>query len=111
MPGKKRKKHKPSILHRKDGTCFLCMQLNGDWSRKQAVQEHHIYGGPNRTISEAEGMKVYLCLHHHVLGPEAVHNNSRNMLYLRRIGQQVCEKDHTRAEFMEKFGKNYLEDS
>lgn len=59
---KKRKKHKASILHCKDGTCYLCMKLKGDYRRYPVVHEHHIYDGPNRQNSEAEGLKVLFML-------------------------------------------------
>lgn len=104
---RKRKKHKGSILHEKDGTCYLCM-LEGEFRRYSYVEEHHIYGGSRRQHSEAEGLKVYLCKAHHTIGPMAVHRNSKYMVILRRIGQREYEKTHTRAEFMELFGKNYL---
>lgn len=107
---KKKKKHKESILHSKDGTCYLCAKLNGDYSQKPYLEEHHIYGGnPNRKISEAEGMKVYLCAEHHRIGPEAVHNNRGNMRILQRDGQKVYEEEHSREEFMELFGRNYID--
>lgn len=104
---KKRKKHKPSILHAKDGTCYLCTKLYGDNSYR-FTQEHHIYGGPNRDISEAEGLKVYLCIAHHTDGPQAVHNNHDNMLILQQDGQRAYERSHTREEFIALIGKNYL---
>lgn len=72
---KKRKEHKPSILHQKDGTCYLCIKLRKDYRIHPVVHEHHIFGGPNRQISEAKGLKVYLCLEHHLWGHQAVHNN------------------------------------
>lgn len=107
---KKRKKHKQSILHSKDGTCYLCIKLNGDYRQHRVTHEHHIYDGkPNRAISEAEGLKVYLCLSHHLDGPEAVHNNSKNMRLLQQDGQRAYEQNHTREEFMELVGRNYLE--
>lgn len=56
---KKRKEHKPSILHQKDGTCYLCIKLRKDYRIHPAVHEHHIFGGPNRQISEAKGLKVF----------------------------------------------------
>ena len=105
---KKRKKHKASILHCKDGTCYLCMKLKGDYRRYPVVHEHHIYDGPNRQNSEAEGLKVYLCLDHHIMGPEAVHNNHKNMRILHRDGQRAYERTHSRAEFMSLIGRNYL---
>ena len=104
---KKRKKHKASILQQKDGRCFMCM-LEGNDQLYRGIQEHHIYGGPNRQQSEEEGLKVYLCLDHHTAGPEAVHNNHSNMLKLQQIGQKEYEKTHSREEFIKKFGKNYI---
>lgn len=106
---KRRKQHKPSILQRKDGTCYLCIRLDGDYRRKP-LQEHHIFGGPNRIHSEAHGLKVYLCIDHHTAGPAAVHNNADNMRMLQKDGQRAFEREHTRAEFMKIFGKNYLEE-
>lgn len=111
MRKKKRKKHKPSILHDKDGTCYLCMKLDNDYSQKRHLQEHHIFNGnPNRSISEAEGFKVYLCLEHHTVGPAAVHNNHENMRILQQDAQREYEKTHTREEFMGMIGRNYLEE-
>lgn len=110
LKSKKRKKHKPSIMHTRDGTCYLCMKLNKDYRRHQTLHEHHVYGGPNRPISEAEGMKVYLCLEHHIIGPEAVHNNHENMRLLQQDAQRVYEQTHTRQEFMGLIHRNYLPD-
>lgn len=106
---KKRKRHKASILHCKDGTCYLCMKLKEDYRIYPVVHEHHIYDGPNRSISEAEGLKVYLCLEHHIWGPCAVHNNKENMRLLQMDGQRAYERTHTREEFMELIGRNYLD--
>ena len=107
---KKRKVHKASILHRKDGTCYLCMKLNGDYSFKY-TEEHHVFGGKgNRDISEAEGLKVYLCLWHHREGPEAVQNNKKNNRLVQQDAQREYEKTHTREQFMTLIGRNYLEE-
>lgn len=106
---KKRKRHKASILHCKDGTCYLCMKLRGDYRLHSVVHEHHVYGGANRAVSEAEGLKAYLCLEHHVDGPEAVHNNQGNMRILQRDAQRKYEETHSREEFMRLIGRNYLE--
>lgn len=107
---RKRKQHKQSIIQKKDGTCYLCIRLHGDYRIHKALHEHHVYGGPNRTISEAEGFKVYLCLEHHELGPEAVHKNHEMMRILQQEVQEAYEKDHTRQRFMELIGRNYLGD-
>ena len=42
-----------SILQ-KDKECFLC-------TRMQDLEQHHIFGGPNRKWSEKYGLKVWLC--------------------------------------------------
>ena len=41
-----------SILQ-KDKECFLC-------TRMQDLEQHHIFGGPNRKWSEKYGLKVWL---------------------------------------------------
>jgi len=107
---KKRLRHPPSILHNKaDRTCYLCMLLDQNYRRYRNLHEHHIYGGlANRPISEAEGLKVYLCLHHHEFSEEAVHGNKEIMELLRQEGQRAFERTHTREEFMKLIGKNYL---
>lgn len=106
---KKRKKHKESILHQKDGTCYLCMMLNRNYRIHPVVHEHHIYGGANRQVSEAQGLKVYLCPEHHVFGPEAVHNNEKYMEMLHVEGQKVFETTNSRERFEELFNWNYLD--
>ena len=99
-----------SIMHEKDGTCYLCILLNRDHRVHQYVEEHHvIYGKGNRPLSEKYGLKVYLCLGHHREGKEAVHKNWENDLILKKEAQRIFEKSHSRKEFMEIFGMNYRE--
>lgn len=74
-------------------------------------EEHHVFNGPNRHISEKYGLKVYLCLKHHTAGAEAVHNNSKNMLLLKKEGQKAFMKAYPNEDFKEIFGKNYLTES
>ena len=105
---KKRKRHKASILHEKDGTCYLCMELLGNYTVYPVVHEHHIFDGPNKPLSEADGLKVYLCVNHHIMHKEAVHENIENMRLLQAAGQRAYEREHTRAEFMERYHRNYL---
>ena len=44
------------------------------------------------------------------MGPEAVHNNHKNMRILHRDGQRAYERTHSRAEFMSLIGRNYLDE-
>ena len=106
---KKRKHHKTSILQLKNGTCYLCKELNGDYSYHWYLEEHHIYGGANRQISEAEGLKVYLCQECH-RGRDGAHRNIAKMRFLQQEGQRAYEKTHTRQQFMQLIGRNFLED-
>lgn len=105
---KKRKRHKKSIMRTRKGICYLCAALNGDY-RQQYTEEHHImYGSGQRELSEAEGLKVYLCREHHKEGWQAVHNNREIRELLCREAQREYERKHTRKEWMELFKKNYL---
>lgn len=98
-----------SIMHKRtEGTCYLCKKLYFDNSIKQGLQEHHVFGGPNRKLSEHFGLKTYLCIYHHTEGPEAVHNNADNMRKVQKDGQIAFEQKYPELNFRELFGKNYL---
>lgn len=105
---KKRKRHKKSILHEKDGTCYLCMELLGNYTVYPVVHEHHIFDGPNKPLAEEDGLKVYLCIPHHIMHKESVHENIDNMRFLQRAGQKAYEQDHTRQQFMDRYKRNFL---
>jgi len=105
---KTRRKHKPSIIHVKNGTCYLCI-LEGNYRKYHVLHKHHVFSGSaNRKISEEEGFTCWLCPEHHEFSRAAVHRNAENMARLRRIAQREYEKTHTREEFMTLIGKNYL---
>ena len=99
-----------SIMHdRKDGTCYLCMKLHGDYSRKSVLQEHHAIGGNGkRGLSEQHGLKVYLCPQHHIngLSPEAVHGNIKIRRYVEAAAQEAFEAYFPEKDFIEVFGGN-----
>lgn len=104
-----RQRHRKSILQKQDRRCFLCMLLRGDDSEK-LVELHHVFGGPRRRISEAEGLTVYLCAEHHRTGPEAAHRNAEIRGLLQAAAQTIWEKSHSREEWMQLMGKNYRTD-
>lgn len=88
--------------------CYLCRKFY-DMPNYQRLEEHHVFGGANRTLSEKDGLKVWLCQKHHNTTPYGVHFNQENMELLRREGQKAWEdKFGTRQEFLKKYGKNYL---
>ena len=103
-------RHPASILHDKNSrTCYLCVILHDNWNEHSILDEHHVFGGANRKNSEEYGLKVYLCHDHHIYGPEAVHSNARIRHELQRTAQREFEKRHSHKEFMEIFGRNYLD--
>lgn len=106
---KRRRAHRKSILHVKDGTCYLCMK-QGNLRTWAYTEEHHIFGGPLRKTSEAEGFKVYLCAEHHRTGAHAVHTDAAMSWILKADAQAAFEKTGTRADFMALIGRNYLEE-
>lgn len=49
------------------GLCYLC----GEYS--DVLEEHHVFGGPYRPISERLGLKVNICHKCHRTGRDALH--------------------------------------
>lgn len=85
-----------------DDKCYICRMAYGtEW--------HHIFGGPNRKHSEEDGLKVRLCRICH----DAVHFDKDRSAplnkALHKIGQEAYEENHTREEFMKRYGRNHLE--
>lgn len=109
---KKRMKHPKSIMHNKeDKTCYLCMLMDGNYQKHSWLHEHHIFGGdPNRSHSEEYGLKIYLCVPHHQTGKFAVHRCQETQDLLHKIGQREFEERYSRQQFVDIFGKNYLEE-
>lgn len=89
--------------------CFLCGRNgNGD-----PLERHHIFGAANRPLSEKYGLTVYLCGNRcHRLGKYSAHQNAEVAAYLHRHGQRKAmqEQGWSVAEFIEIFGKNYLQE-
>lgn len=84
-----------------DRTCYLCGRVSG-------LECHHIFaGGANRPISEKYGLKVWLCHDCHTGNEGAQYNREKNQR-LKQDAQFAFEKTHTRGEWMELIGKNYL---
>lgn len=89
-----------SILENNRDKCFIC-------GSRRNLQEHHVYFGGLRKVSEANGFKVSLCMDCHK-GDEGVHFDIVKDYELKRICQAKYEEAHTRQEFMKIIGRNYL---
>ena len=97
-----------SIMQKKDGCCYLCQAIRGDYSRKHVEEHHAIMGTANRCLSEQYGLKVYLCIEHHTSGNDAVHKNKSMRRLLERDAQMAFERNYPDLSFREIFGKNFL---
>lgn len=82
--------------------CFLCGTFG-------ILEKHHIFGGPNRKWSEKYGLTVHLCPFCHRDNREGVHGNAEKMRALHQIGQRTFEQKYSHEQYMEIFGKNYLD--
>lgn len=90
--------------------CIWCGQ-NG---YSDPLDRHHIFGGANRKNSEEDGLCVMLChAKCHQEGPDSAHKSERTARRLKVIGQRyaMLKLGMTMEQFMERYGKNYLEES
>lgn len=72
------------------------------------LHKHHIYGGPNRRISEEQGFYVYLTPEYHNMSNKGVHFNKELDLALKKACQCRYEETHSREEFIALIGRSYL---
>lgn len=85
------------------GICFMC----GKWAE---LEEHHLFGGARRPISDKYGLTVKLCRSCHQDAPDSAHRSGETKLALHKYGQikAMQEQGWNIEEFRERFGKNYL---
>jgi len=87
------------------------MILNGDYSEKVFLHEHHvIFGTSGRSLAEMYGLKVYLCLGHHENEAESVHMNAEIAKILKQAPEITFIKRYSAEKFRQVFGKSYLGD-
>ena len=96
-----------TIMKTRKNECYLCQKLLGIFEECE-TEEHHAFDGPNRKLSEHYGLKVYLCLGHHRITDEAVHNNIENNRLVQRDAQEAFEERYPDLDFRAIFGRNYL---
>lgn len=93
-----------SILKSQPGVCYIC-------DRQGKTELHHIiFGTGFRKTSDEMGLTCYLCPEHH-RGTYGVHGREGNEVnrYLKRKAQYTYELTHTRDEWMNRIGRNYLD--
>lgn len=78
--------------------CYLC----GCFGH---MEEHHIFGGPCRSISDKYGLVVHLCSACH----RKLHDHGEGKQFLHELGQQYFEENiGTREQFIKEFIRSYL---
>ena len=87
--------------------CYFC-------GNTKDLEEHHVFGGYNRDLSEKYKLKVKLCNRHHTGSytdtAEAVHHNAGMMQELRKEIQIKAMEYYgwSIEDFRERFNKNYV---
>ena len=88
----------------KASECYVC-------GARGYLEVHHVFfGTAYRKKADKFGLKVHLCQPHHRGSKVGVHFNKELDIKLKQIGQQAFEKTRSREQFMQEFGKNYLDD-
>lgn len=87
----------------KEKECYICG--TNVW-----LEEHHVFGGANRKISEKYGLKIWLCHRHHNEMPDGIHFDKWLRNRVKQDTQRLFMKHYskTKEEFREIFGKSYL---
>ena len=90
--------------------CYLCRKLM-DICNERELHLHHIYEGwGNRMVSDRNGFTIWLCGMHHNLSDYGLHFNKDVDLEVKRECQRKFEENHSREEFMNLIGRNYLDE-
>lgn len=93
----------PSIMQA-DKTCFLT------GADDEILCRHEIFfGTAHRRVSKANGFWIYVLPRLHNVDDGCIHRNQKLDLELKQLCQKKYEETHSRAEFIELIGKNYLE--
>lgn len=82
--------------------CYIC-------GATENLHRHHVfYGTANRKNSEQYDMVADLCFMHHTGSNFSVHHNHDLDIWLKQRFQMKFEEEHSRQEFMDIFGRNFL---
>lgn len=95
---------KSIIQDKKSGRCYLC------GAQGVLLEEHHVFGGGCRKLSEHYGLKVYLCHFCHNEPPKGVHHNreEREKLQSRVQKTAMAVYGWSEEDFIKIFGRNFV---
>ena len=86
--------------------CWMCKRLY-NLRTVLGLEEHHVFQGRHRQLSEQYGLKVWLCARHHRDLRDGVHFNMRYAAALKNKAKRVfCDK-YGEDAFFQVFGKTY----
>lgn len=94
-----------SVIQSDMSCCFRCRRTNDKLDR------HEVWSGAYRQKSKHLGAWVLLCHSTCHEGRNGVHQNANEGRYLKQLGQKAMMTHYhwTTEEFINQFGKNYLE--
>ncbi len=94
-----------SIIQTDTDHCFICRTTRN-------LETHHVFFGPNRDLSDKDGLTVRLCHNcHHLKAHKASTQEAKD---LHVAGQKAWEEHYgpaledPRQAFIERYGKNWL---
>lgn len=93
-------KYPKSVMTDDMDHCYICGKCG-------PLEIHHVFGGPNRSLSTKYGLVVPLCHKCHNQAPDGVHFNAERMAWLRMKGQEAFEKHYPGVDFCRLFGTNW----
>lgn len=79
--------------------CQLCHEWHDN------LEEHHLLLGKNREKADKHGLTINICWKCH----KRVHATALVNI-LRKVGQLIFEKKHSRKQFIKEFGKSYIDE-
>lgn len=112
---KKYKKVKPINPYKKNKVVheeFSIMPKNDLYSTKREtglVRHEVFYGTGKRELSIKYGLVIFLTPKMHNMSNQGIHFDREFDLNVKKIAQAKFEETHTREEFINIFGKNYLD--
>lgn len=93
-----------SIIQKNKDRCYIC----GRNGYNEPLDEHHVFAGGNRKLSEKYGLKVYLC--HWTCHLNGVHKDGEMADKLKADVQKKAMEHYnwSMSDFIAIFGKNYI---
>ena len=89
-------------IMQEEKVCYFCGRTTG-------LEKHHVFGGvANRRIAERLGLWVWLCGQTCHRGMDGAQYDKEKNLSLKADAQKAFELTHSRKEWMNIIGKNYL---